>query len=163
MQRFIPARFKRLFLKILKSHDTPAEVADGLALGVFIAFLPIMGIQMYAAFAVAELFRKNVLAAILAVWVTNPLTAVPIYLFNLWVGKFIYNKPVSFSELFLDIRMLEITELLKTGKDLLIPLLIGSMIVGIIAAFVSQWLCLKYYQTLREKFHHLFHHEHHGA
>lgn len=138
-------------------------MADGLALGVFISFLPIMGIHMYVAFAVAELFRKNVLAALLGVWVNNPLTAVPVYLFNLWVGKFIYNKPVSFSELLLDIKMLEITDLLKTGKDLLIPLWIGGMIVGIIAAFVSQWLCLRYYQTLRDKFHHLLHHDHHQA
>ncbi|MBU0506951.1 DUF2062 domain-containing protein [bacterium] len=47
MKRFIPKRIKDLIIKVITSNNDTADVADGLAIGVFIALLPIMGIQMY--------------------------------------------------------------------------------------------------------------------
>lgn len=54
--------------------------ANGLALGLFIAFTPTIPFQMVLAAMGAILLRANLPAAIVGVWVTNPLTAVPIYL-----------------------------------------------------------------------------------
>lgn len=158
MKRLIPEKVKKLFIKLLKSHSSTQEVSDGLAIGVFIAFLPILGIQMYVAFGLTELMRKNVIAAILAVWITNPLTAVPIYLFNLWVGNFFYNQPVSLDELYVTITSLDLHHILSAGKDILIPLWLGSVVVGLILAFITQRLCMHYYDRIRVKFHHLIHH-----
>ena len=158
MKRLIPQKVKKLFIRLIKSHSSTPEVADGLAIGVFIAFLPIMGIQMLVAFGLTELLRKNVIAAMLAVWITNPLTAVPIYLFNLWVGNWFYNKPISFSELYVVMKSLDLHHILNAGKDILIPLWLGSVVVALILAFVSQRLCLRYYDRIKVKFHHLTHH-----
>lgn len=161
MKRLIPQKLKRLFVKLIKSQSSTQDVADGLAVGIFIGFLPIMGIQMYVAFGLAELMRKNVIAALIAVWVTNPLTAVPIYLFNLWVGTFFYNKPGSLSQLYGVIKHLELNNVISASKDVLIPLWIGSVVVGLIAAFIGQKLCLRFYDRIRVRFHHLIHY--HGT
>ncbi|MFO8006844.1 MAG: DUF2062 domain-containing protein [Candidatus Brocadiia bacterium] len=59
-------------------HRTAA--ANGLALGLFIAFTPTIPFQMALAAGGAVLLKVNLPAAIVGVWVTNPLTAVPIYL-----------------------------------------------------------------------------------
>lgn len=162
MHRLIPKRIKDLFFNVIRSNSSTEEVADGLAIGMFIAWLPIMGIQMYVALVVTRLFKKNTLASLIAVWVTNPLTAVPIYWFNLWVGHFLRKKsPVSFSALYRTVRSLDLQNILSSGKDILIPLWMGSMIVGIVVAYISQKLCLKYYDAIREKVHHIKEHNTH--
>lgn len=56
------------------------SVAAGLALGLFIAFTPTIPFQMLLAATLACLLKVNLPAAIVAVWVTNPFTALPIYL-----------------------------------------------------------------------------------
>ena len=152
MKRFIPRKILELFLTLLKSNSTKTEVADGLAIGVFIALLPIMGLQMYISLALTRLFKKNTLVALLAAWITNPLTAVPIYLFNIWVGNFLYKDPVSIRKLERIVASLDSHNILAAGKDILIPLWIGSVIVGVASAFISQKLCMVYYDKIKTHF-----------
>jgi len=151
MKRLIPRRIKDLILKVFHSNSSTEEVADGLAIGVFIAMLPILGIQMYVSLVLTRLFRKNTLIALAAAWITNPFTAVPIYLFNLWVGKYFYNGDVSYAEIYSIVKSLDFENILSAGKDILIPLWLGSTIVGIAMAFISQKLCLFYYKRIRHK------------
>lgn len=154
----IPHKIKYLFFKVLKSSSSTVDVADGLAIGVFISLQPIMGSQMLVAFLLTSLFRKNSWVAMLAAWITNPLTFVPIYLFNYWVGLYFYPEGARLEEM----RRIFKSELTwqavrDLGKDILMPLLLGSIIVGIVAAFVSRILCLKYYDRLKVRFKHTLH------
>ncbi|MFO7955526.1 MAG: DUF2062 domain-containing protein [Candidatus Brocadiia bacterium] len=64
-------------------------VANGLALGLFIAFTPTIPFQMLLAVAGAVVLKVNLPAAVVGVWVTNPFTAVPIYLTANRLGKHI--------------------------------------------------------------------------
>lgn len=159
MQKFIPQKIKTLFIRLLKSNSSTPEIADGLAIGVFIALLPIMGIQMYVSLILTRLFRKNSIVAILAAWITNPFTAAPVYLFNLWVGNLIYKEKVTFAEVYQTARSHDLQDILAMGKDILIPLWLGSVIVGLVLAFISQRLCLRYYDGIKTRFHHLTHHD----
>lgn len=52
-------------------HLNRKSVAGGLALGLFIGFMPIFG-QMFIAAALAILFRVNLPIAFMAVWISNP-------------------------------------------------------------------------------------------
>lgn len=54
-------------------------VARGLALGVFIALTPTMGIHMALAGMTAFFLRGNIPVALAACWITNPLSAPIIY------------------------------------------------------------------------------------
>ena len=59
---------------ILRLEATPHAVGLGLAMGVFVAFLPILGAQMMIAAMIAWLGRAHVGAALLGTWAGNPIT-----------------------------------------------------------------------------------------
>jgi hypothetical protein len=59
----------------------------GVAIGVLIGFTPTMGAQTVMAIALAALLRGNKAACVPFVWVTNPLSFVPVYGFCWWVGS----------------------------------------------------------------------------
>jgi len=65
--------------RILHADDSPERISRGLAIGVFVAYLPLMGIQMALSWAVAALFKANKAMALLGAWVSNPATAVFVY------------------------------------------------------------------------------------
>lgn len=159
----IPHKIKYLFFKVLKSNSSTVDVADGLAIGVFVAFQPIMGIHMAVSLFLTWLFRKNSWVAMLAAWITNPLTFVPIYLFNYWAGLFFYPEGARFEEVrrvFSGIPGAQ--TVMALGKDILVPLIVGSAVVGILAALVSRALCLRYYDRFKDRFKHTLH-LHHSA
>ena len=91
--RSLRKRFRQAYVGVLRSPGAPGEVAGGMALGLFIAMLPIMGAQMPVAVVCAELIRRlfglrlSRVAAAAGVWLTNPLTAVPIYWVAFKVGQ----------------------------------------------------------------------------
>jgi len=78
----------RLFHSRIWSFDRKS-LAGGLALGLFIAFTPTIPFQMLLAVVGALLLGVNVCIAVAAVYVTNPVTAIPIYLVAIRVGRFL--------------------------------------------------------------------------
>ncbi len=72
---------KFLYHRILHADDTPNRIALGAAIATFVAFTPTMGFQTVIALAIAAALRANKAICILLVWITNPLTFVPIYWF----------------------------------------------------------------------------------
>ncbi len=82
----------RLFGRHILSHDLwqldARCLAGGISLGVFIAFTPTIPFHMVLACVGALYFRVNLPASLLACWaVSNPLTAVPIYLMGWRLGR----------------------------------------------------------------------------
>lgn len=69
-------------------HPCRDTVASGLAIGLFVSQLPMPG-QMILAGVGAVRFRANVPIALAACWVTNPLTQIPIILFQEGLGDFL--------------------------------------------------------------------------
>jgi len=69
-------------------HPCRETVAHGLAIGLFVAMLPVPG-QMILAALGAMRFRANVPISIAACWVTNPITQFPIMIFQERLGDFL--------------------------------------------------------------------------
>ncbi|MHC4294178.1 MAG: DUF2062 domain-containing protein [Planctomycetota bacterium] len=95
---------RRIFVyRVLHADDTPHRIALGVAVGIFITWTPTMGLQMALTAAMAWLLGANKLVGIPFVWISNPLTAAPLYGFNFKVGKMLlgsnYQTP-RFSEVF---------------------------------------------------------------
>ena len=65
------------------------SLAGGISLGLFIAFTPTIPFQMTLVCLGALYFRVNLPAALLACWVTNPLTAIPIYVTAWRIGQWV--------------------------------------------------------------------------
>lgn len=84
----IYVRLRRLVVHhILHIDDTPHRLALGVALGVFLAWTPTIGLQMLLVVMLAPALRANVVVGIPVVWISNPVTMGPIYLWNYWVGQ----------------------------------------------------------------------------
>lgn len=129
---------------ILMLDDTPHSVALGTAIGVFIGLTPTVGIQMILvmllAAATGRLFQFNRVAALLAVYISNPLTMVPLYWFLYWVGTWFVPGHRSHSDLKeLDFHNSE--EWWNTISTLFVdfgtPLLVGTAIVATIGGLVT--------------------------
>lgn len=78
----------RLFNQHVWGYDRQS-VAGGLALGLFIAFTPTIPFHMLLCALGAILLRVNLAVAEVAIWVTNPITAVPVYLAANRFGRFL--------------------------------------------------------------------------
>ncbi|CAG35351.1 DUF2062 domain-containing protein [Desulfotalea psychrophila] len=136
-------RMRPILRWLTKLRSSPRAIAGGFALGTFIAFTPTLGVQIILAIFFATLFNCNRAAAIIPVWLTNPVTVAPIFSFNYYIGQHIWGgPPVSeVYELFLGIgstmaqldfwgSTLLLQEVIQLGPHLVIPLCLGSFIVG---------------------------------
>ncbi|MFT5699345.1 MAG: hypothetical protein ACI8ZB_002203 [Desulforhopalus sp.] len=153
-------RLRPILRWVIRLRSSPRAIAGGLAIGTFIAFTPTIGVQIILAVIVATFFNMNRPAAMIPVWITNPITVAPIYTFNYWLGsKVLDGPPLSeVSGLFTDIgktmarlEFWDIKEqfmaILHMGKETLIPLLIGSIAVGLVAGAFVFFFTLKLLST----------------
>ncbi|MGE0787888.1 MAG: DUF2062 domain-containing protein [Sandaracinaceae bacterium] len=75
--------------RILGLHDTPHRIAWGVFLGFVVAFSPTVGLQMVIYLAVATALRANKVSGLPVVWLTNPVTLVPVYYACWRIGAFV--------------------------------------------------------------------------
>ncbi len=73
---------------ILHLDDTPHRIAFGVLLGFIVGATPTIGLQMLIYVAIATLLGANKISGILPVWLSNPVTAVPLYYTNWRIGRF---------------------------------------------------------------------------
>ena len=69
---------RRWARRILRIHDTPHSIALGVSIGTFLGWGPLYGLHTILALVLAALSRCNKAAAVLVVWINNPITIVPI-------------------------------------------------------------------------------------
>ncbi len=72
--------------RILGVNDTPHRIAWGVFLGIFIAATPTFGAQIMLYVALSTLLRANKVSGVAPLFVTNPVTVVPIYYAAWWLG-----------------------------------------------------------------------------
>ena len=140
-------KLRYLYLRIVRLRSTTPAIARGLAMGVFAGLFPFFGAQTILGVSLAILVRGNKLTAALGTWISNPLTYVPIYLFNFRVGQFLLQT----NELSTDIDWTSTSELLQAGKVFVATLLVGCTIVGAIAAIIAYFLGLWLIPRLRKQ------------
>lgn len=90
---------RKLFAELLWRTDK-RSISGGLALGLFVAFTPTIPFQMLLTVCGGLYFRVNLPIALAACWVTNPLTAVPIYTAAWRLGKYIVENAAPVREAF---------------------------------------------------------------
>lgn len=62
-------------------------LAGGLSLGLFVAFTPTIPFQMLLCVMGALVLHVNLPIAVAACWITNPITALPIYMYAYRLGR----------------------------------------------------------------------------
>lgn len=122
------------------------SITWAVAIGVACAFVPIPS-QMLLAALIAIWLQVNVPVAILGVWISNPLTTVPIYYFSYRVGVWIMVWLGSPPESVMDLdklgslfKCLATPFSCKVGvgfMDMLWPMLLGLLVCGLISTVLS--------------------------
>ncbi len=112
-------------------HLTRRSAAGGVAVGLFLAFIPIPG-QMILAALLSLLLRVNMPLALVCVWVSNPLTIPPLFFFTYKFGAWLLNEPaknIQFEP--------SLSWLAETFAEIWQPLLLGSLTLGGLAGLVG--------------------------
>jgi uncharacterized protein len=114
-------------------HFGRRPVAGGVALGIFLAFIPVP-VQMLLAAPMAFFFRVNLPVSMAATWVSNPLTLAPILLLSFKVGLLLIGGSDKF---FIEEFTASVDWFISTAGDIWLPLLVGSIACGLVAALAS--------------------------
>lgn len=155
--------YRKFVVRILELDDTPREIARGIALGVFIAMTPTVGIQMIAIATVCTIAGGNRLAGVAMAWISNPLTIVPIYWLDYFIGSMILRtRMVTIGEIaqVLDLKSTGIFSMFfeflgKLGNmavDLAGPMFLGGAILGIICAIPAYHVSVPLFTKWKEAF-----------
>lgn len=145
-------RLRYAWVRFLRSEGAPREIAGGLALGLFVAMLPIMGAQMVVSVAVAEVLRRLFgvklcrVSAAAGVWLTNPLTAAPLYGLCWVVGRPVARLLLPSQMLAGEGVSLSIHNLGAAGPfllELVLGLTLGGILFGVPIAFIGYKVALK--------------------
>jgi uncharacterized protein (DUF2062 family) len=84
----------KMFLRLMRHPGTPESVGRGVAAGFFTAIV-FPGGHMVAAFFLAMLVRGARGTAVIATWITNPVTIPLIWPAQCYLGSFLIGRPLS--------------------------------------------------------------------
>ncbi|HNX26739.1 MAG TPA: DUF2062 domain-containing protein [Phycisphaerae bacterium] len=140
--------------RVLSLDDTPHRIALGVAIGIFVTWTPTIGIQMALTVALCFLFRANKLVGVPFVWISNPVTIVPVYYPNYVVGCWMLGKKADawnlieqafqFNGGWWDTTVNWFTSIMKIFWELWLGSIIVGGALGIISYFVIYWLVVQY-------------------
>lgn len=139
--------------KVLHADDPPHRLALGIAVGMFVTFMPLIGLQMLISFFLAWLLRANKLVGVPLVWISNPLTIVPIYYPCYLLGCKVLGTP-AMSEDWARVEaswhamrdsatwLAKVQFWWDNTIDMVWPLGVGCLIVGFTAGVLSYYVSL---------------------
>ncbi len=176
-QIYPPGGFKRaavyLWHRLRRLPDPPERIARGVFAGTFVNFPPIFGFQIFAAVALAWALRGNILAAVLATLLSNPVTTPLIAVVSLNLGHWMLGSAegISLQEVFAAFATAagEVWHNVKAAftdytahweglvlfwQRIYFPYLVGSLLPGLATSALLAWLTiptLTAYQALRRR------------
>lgn len=109
-------------------------LARGLAIGMFWMAMP-MPFQMVPATVCCILLFANLPAALLAVWISNPFTYVPIFYLEYQIGDFLFGSEqgaVSFAEFSENYH-----QVAEMAGEVFVTILQGALVFGAVMAVVG--------------------------
>jgi uncharacterized protein len=167
--------FKRaaqyLSYRLRRLPDEPHRIARGVFAGVFVSFTPLFGFHFLSAAGLAWLMRGNILAALLATFVGNPITTPLIALSAVETGHWLLGieVPLSFlsiveafsnagTEIWENVRAIftdaptQWDSLGAFFHTFYLPYLVGGVLPGLAVSLVFYWITIplvRTYQRLR--------------
>lgn len=159
--------------RVRRLPDPPHRIARGIFSGVFVTFSPFFGLHFFLAAGLAWIMRGNIVAALLATFVGNPLTFLAIGASSLQTGYFILGmrSMPEFEEhgtlgakfvdagrdlkdniwaIFTDARA-DWTRLEIFYDEVFFPYMVGGIIPGLIAGMVAYYLSLPVIQAYQNR------------
>ena len=147
---------------LLRSKDSPERLALGAAIGTFVGLTPTVGVQMAMVVLVAATpkLKFNVPLACAMVWISNPLTMIPLYYGMYWLGVLLLGRremhfdkfeatvqalidSIKNGESLLESAWQGLTGMFSIGMHVAVPMWIGGTVLGIISALPTYIIVLR--------------------
>ncbi|MDQ7787972.1 MAG: DUF2062 domain-containing protein [Thermodesulfovibrionales bacterium] len=124
-------KLKQHIIQLMKKGLSPDEIAQGIAAGVFIAFIPFFGTHTITAIGAAQVLRLNTLIVILGTQISNPLS----FPFQIFLSA-------EIGSLLLKGQLIKITysDSISLLGHYLPPILLGSFVLSLVASGLSFFL-----------------------
>lgn len=89
-------KFKENLLKIYNAQGTAYEIALGAAIGAFWGVFPTFGLSTILSILLYKVFRFNLVVAVSAAFISNPITSPFLLLISYKVGTFFITTDIKF-------------------------------------------------------------------
>lgn len=127
---------------LLGLDDTHHSIALGTTIGMFIGMTPTVGVQMIlvmiVAFLTKRFFHFNRLAALITVYISNPVTMVPIYYLDYKIGTLFFESHHTMAHFEQILEYDNFAGWWRTIRELFVgvglPLVVGSLVVATVCA-----------------------------
>ena len=137
---------RKFYLSLKRLKGKPTVLARGTAVGVFAGCFPFFGLQSLIGVVLATIFKGSRVAAVACTWISNPLTYIPLFVFNFNVGKLLLGVESISGR---DIDFESLASFRELGSTFAISLLAGSFVVGTIASVIAYFARLTMFQRLQ--------------
>jgi uncharacterized protein (DUF2062 family) len=124
---------------LLHVEGTPSRVAAAFAVGVFLAFFPVLGIHTGLALLIAFAFRLSKVAILFGAWINNPWTVAPMYTAGTLLGCLLLGEsPATLGAIDWSLSGRAFYGSLVDGfRPLLLPFVAGNLVLGAAAGAAS--------------------------
>ncbi|OPB29272.1 DUF2062 domain-containing protein [Bartonella sp. WD12.1] len=132
--------------RILRISETPHKVALGVAIGIFSACSPFLGLHIILALFFSWVLRGNFTAAIIGTVFSNPLTFLPIVMIDYKIGYLFLSLfgnvgEISFSQIrtiFGDLTFSKVWIIFgNTWDSIMLPMILGGILLGFVFGGLS--------------------------
>lgn len=130
---------RNLIEPFVRAQGSPESLARGAALGTWLTLTPTVGIQMTLAAVAGLPLKANLPVAIALIWLSNPVTIVPMYYGYYWLGAVLLGRDTrGYGELARDFKhqfdLIEsqgfLQSLRNLGDEVLWPMTLGSLVLA---------------------------------
>ncbi len=130
---------------IITIRATPQQIALGVAVGAFIAFSPLIGIQTILAALAASVLGASRKAAMIAVWISNPVTMGPIFAITYQIGRALGDSTgtaaasweVAGQAVNAPMRSQGLGQFVQASGGVIGPMFLGGAVLGLLAAVIA--------------------------
>jgi uncharacterized protein (DUF2062 family) len=137
-------RLRQIVQVLLHLEGSPQRTALAFAIGVWIAFCPLIGIHTALALLIAVLFRLNRVALLLGAYVNNPWTLAPLFMAGTFLGCLLLGvSPGEAASIEWPHRVGAMYQTLARLRPLLWPYIVGNLVLGTLCASAAYAIVLR--------------------
>lgn len=152
-------KFTKIYLKraITQKKNTPRAIAMGATIGTFVALTPTFGFQIIPTIVIASLLKGNRIVALIMIFISNPITVIPIYSFSFYLGTlFLPNfENARMTSIIKVIKDFNFKDFANIGIESLVTLWVGSLFLATLSAlgmYITSYYLVNFYKTKKENY-----------
>jgi uncharacterized protein (DUF2062 family) len=135
------AKLKDYIIRFSKKGLSTHEISFGVAVGIFIGFIPLIGTHTVLAIGLAYFLRLNTLIVLLGTQICNPLSFPFMIFISAEIGSLILNGS------FLSVKFSHNVDYLSRY---LWPIIVGSIVLGVVVSALSYFIVRGFLRRSRE-------------